>query len=81
MFDIEPNKPGSNTDIIMGIGTKNRSAYSKNLDLVLDSSRNSEETNTTKKKGTDLFIDINLAKARDMTYNSPEAWRKYLLMQ
>ena len=37
MFDIEPNKPGSSTDIIMGIGTENRSAYSIDLDLVLAS--------------------------------------------
>jgi len=28
---------------------------------------------------SDLFIDINLAKARDITYISPDAWRKYLL--
>jgi hypothetical protein len=32
-----------------------------------------------KKKRLYLFIDTNLAKARDMTYISPEAWRKYLL--
>lgn len=30
-------------------------------------------------KRIDLFIDMNLAGARDMTYISPDAWRKYLL--
>jgi hypothetical protein len=38
-----------------------------------------KKKHASKKKGTDLFIDINFAKACDMTYSSPEAWRKYLL--
>ena len=38
----------------------------------------SYEVVTPKHKGPDLFIEINLAKAPDMTYISPEAWRKYL---
>lgn len=39
---------------------------------------NGKVDDNPKKNTTDLLIDTNLAKARDMAYISPEAWRKYL---
>ena len=79
MFDIKPYKPGPSTDIIMGIGAQKRSAVNKLGSTSCFYNGIIYEIVAPKNIGPDLFIEINLAKAPDMTYISPEPWRKYLL--
>lgn len=80
MFHVKPNKPGSSTNIIMRIGAKKRPEHSANQCIELQNINLIDyETNMPDEWKFYLFMDINLAKARDMTYISPEAWRKYLL--
>lgn len=79
MFDIKPNKPGPNTDIIMGIGAKKRPANSIYKHLLTDHPEPMQYWKIKVKWIAYLFIEINFANAWDMTNISPDAWRKYLL--
>lgn len=58
MFDIKCQKPGSSTDIIMGVGTKNGSAHSVNQDSSLAPNRSfvTEMINQRKNELTYLLI-------------------------
>lgn len=78
MLHIKSNKPGSSTHVIMGIGTKNGSENSTEWRLM---HKQLQTKFGAVKSGSDLFIDMNLAKACDITYISPDAWRKYLLLK
>lgn len=62
----------------MGVGPENRSAKSVSERLIRASLVLCVEPDIKIMKSTHLFIDRNLAKACDMAYISPEAWRKYL---
>lgn len=88
MVNIKPNEPWSGTGIIMGICLKNRplksiwdGQYSPANDVCRIVYVLQQRHTKGKKTKRHLLIEIYCAKAREMVYKSPEAYRKYLYHQ